>query len=394
MPQFIIQTPWYMGKTPSTSEVKYEKNIADPSYVPLDQWYKRGISNSVASKYRNGACENCGANTHKTKDCCERPRKVGAKYSNRDFAPDEYIGELKSSNWDIKRDTWNGYNPAGFKKYIDDWNKMDARKREFVSKKPKVEDEKVIDDDDKGIVENELKMSVSSTVLRIREDTAKYLRNLDENSAFYNGKTRSMIEPKPEQFMNTKELYWITDQFEPSKDYYDMIDEDRFADEARIRGNQELNPISMPSQSAIMNKNFKATKGQLKSAEVTEIEKKYGSQEKIGIPKELEVKESEEYTEYSTEGKALPKNPAPSEKRKSKYEADGGFIGGHTYVWGSYWHESSGWGYQCCYSHNKYSVCEGEKGKRKQIVTEYKWEQEKKEKDEREKVQKETEEKK
>ena len=41
-------------------------------------------------------------------------------------------------------------------------------------------------------------MSVNSSILRIKEDTAKYLRNLDENSAFYDGKTRTMKEPKPE----------------------------------------------------------------------------------------------------------------------------------------------------------------------------------------------------
>lgn len=31
-------------------------------------------------------------------------------------------------------------------------------------------------------------------IFRIREDTAKYLRNLDPNSAFYDPKTRSMRE--------------------------------------------------------------------------------------------------------------------------------------------------------------------------------------------------------
>jgi len=61
-----------------------------------------------------------------------------------------------------------------------------------------------------------------------------------------------MIEPKPEHLINTKELFWITDKFEPSEDYYNMIDEDKFANEARTRGNNELNPISMPSQSALM----------------------------------------------------------------------------------------------------------------------------------------------
>ena len=38
------------------------------------------------------------------------------------------------------------------------------------------------------------RQTVSVRNLRIREDTAKYLRNLDANSAFYDPKTRSMRE--------------------------------------------------------------------------------------------------------------------------------------------------------------------------------------------------------
>ena len=36
------------------------------------------------------------------------------------------------------------------------------------------------------------KQRITVRNLRIREDTAKYLRNLDPNSAFYDPKTRSM----------------------------------------------------------------------------------------------------------------------------------------------------------------------------------------------------------
>ena len=35
--------------------------------------------------------------------------------------------------------------------------------------------------------------------------------------------------------MNTKELYWITDQFEPSEDYVYLINEEKYANEARLR---------------------------------------------------------------------------------------------------------------------------------------------------------------
>ena len=45
----------------------------------------------MATKFRKGACTNCGAITHKKIDCLEKPRKIGAKWTGRDFAPDEHI---------------------------------------------------------------------------------------------------------------------------------------------------------------------------------------------------------------------------------------------------------------------------------------------------------------
>lgn len=43
------------------------------------------------------------------------------------------------------------------------------------------------------------KQRITVRNLRIREDTAKYLRNLDLNSAYYDPKTRSMRDnPHPE----------------------------------------------------------------------------------------------------------------------------------------------------------------------------------------------------
>jgi len=53
--------------------------------------------------------------THKTKFCFERPRKVGAKYTNEDIKPDDIIVNIEI-DYDGKRDRWNGYNPD---EYVD-----------------------------------------------------------------------------------------------------------------------------------------------------------------------------------------------------------------------------------------------------------------------------------
>jgi pre-mRNA-processing factor SLU7 len=48
--------------------------------------------------------------------------------------------------------------------------------------------------------------------LRIREDTAKYLRNLDPNSAYYDPKTRSMRD-NPLPGRNPEELPYAGDNY-------------------------------------------------------------------------------------------------------------------------------------------------------------------------------------
>lgn len=71
----------------------------------IDEWYNRGVDTSkTITKYRKGACENCGAMTHKRKECMERPRKIGAKFTNANIAADEFSQPELSMDYDGKRD--------------------------------------------------------------------------------------------------------------------------------------------------------------------------------------------------------------------------------------------------------------------------------------------------
>lgn len=49
-------------------------------------------------------------------------------------------------------------------------------------------------------------------------------------------------------------------------------------------------------------------------------------------------------------------------KGKSKYPEDV-FTSNHSAVWGSWWNEELGWGFKCCHSNERNSVCVGEYGK-------------------------------
>lgn len=188
--------------------------------------------------------------SHKTKDCLERPRKVGAKYTNKDIAPDEIIhdptaglnGKEGFGDYDAKRDRWDGYDPSTHKQVVEEHEALEAARRklreEAIDKgtaeaeskevkklakkgKAKSKGKKGQQDDDESdefgssdesdneggededkyaeaadVAGQKLDTKTRVTVrnLRIREDTAKYLMNLDTESAYYDPKTRSMRE--------------------------------------------------------------------------------------------------------------------------------------------------------------------------------------------------------
>lgn len=139
----------------------------------------------------------------------ERPRKVGAKYSGANIALDEFVQKKLSLSFDGKRDRWSGYDPAEHKSVIEEFQKVEETKRHLKAEKLNANEDTDGDDEDKDedkyVDEVDMpgtkvdsKQRITVRNLRIREDTAKYLRNLDPASAYYDPKTRSMREnPDP-----------------------------------------------------------------------------------------------------------------------------------------------------------------------------------------------------
>lgn len=218
----------------------------------LDSWYDRGArAGPAAKKYRKGACENCGAMTHKKEDCLERPRRKGAKFTNKDIQPDEIVQEV-ATGYAAKRDRWNGYDPTEHRRIYDEYEAIEAARKKLreeeidnqtttdlaaVRKVAKAGKEKKAADPDFGSSDEEdadddkyadaadavgqkldTKTRITVRNLRIREDTAKYLINLDPESAYYDPKTRSMRDAPlknvaPEDvchfFLSSRHLFMI-----------------------------------------------------------------------------------------------------------------------------------------------------------------------------------------
>ncbi|KAF7249023.1 Pre-mRNA-splicing factor SLU7 [Varanus komodoensis] len=197
--------------------------------------------------------------------------------------------------------------------------------------------------------------------LRIREDIAKYLRNLDPNSAYYDPKTRAMREnPYANAGKNPDEVSYAGDNFvRYTGATISMAQTQLFAWEAYEKGS-EVHLQADPTKLELLYKSFKVKKEDFKEQQKESILQKYGGQEHLDTPPpELLLAQTEDYVEYSRHGTVI--KGQDKAVARSKYEEDV-MINNHTCIWGSYWKEGK-WGYKCCYSFVKYSYCTGDTGK-------------------------------
>ncbi|KAI5680092.1 hypothetical protein M9H77_01319 [Catharanthus roseus] len=388
IPQYMSSAPWYLNaERPSLKHQRKWKS--DPNYTK--SWYDRGAKIFQADKFRKGACENCGAMTHDTKSCMERPRKIGAKWTNKNIAPDEKI-ETFELDYDGKRDRWNGYDAATYAQVIERYERRDEARRKYLKEQQlkqldeknnnqnkeggdsddeKLEDALKVDeakvDESKQMdfakVEKRVRTTGGGSTgtvrnLRIREDTAKYLLNLDVNSAYYDPKTRSMREdPLPD--MDPNEKFYIGDnQNRLSGQALEFKQLNIHSWEAFDKGH-DIHMQAAPSQAELLYKNYKINKEKLKSQTKDSIMDKYGNAaaEEV-LPRELLLGQSEKEVEYDRAGRVIKGQEAALPR--SKYEEDV-FVNNHTSVWGSWWKDHQ-WGYKCCRQTYRNSFCTGAAG--------------------------------
>jgi pre-mRNA-processing factor SLU7 len=230
-------------------------------------------------------------------------------------------------------------------------------------------------------------MKVTARNLRIREDTAKYLRNLDPNSAYYDPKSRSMRDnPNPE--LPPEESQFVGDNFARiSGDAVELASTQLFAWDAAEKGVSEIHPQANPSQVELLKKKFKTKAAEIQLQKKKKVLDKYGGIEYLdgrdGLANALEEKQnptvqintaqerkirfgvSTVAEEYTRDGRII-KGPAKVKRtaQKSKYEEDI-FINGHTAVWGSYFHIGAfTWGYADDHSLIRSSYCTGAEGRK------------------------------
>lgn len=341
IPQYISSVPFFYNTNQPT--LRHQRSLKPgQKHVPLDLNIKRGIKIQSATKYRPGACENCGAMTHKKKDCLERPRKIGARYTNKDIAPDELCLPEIDHSFDSKRDRWAGYEPEMYKQTIEEYNKVEETKRKLKEEKLRQEadaankaeigpststetgdvavsdiydDEDSDDDEDDKYADKvdmpgtkvDSKQRITVRNLRLREDTAKYLYNLDPNSAYYDPKTRSMREnPLPDASKPSIVTPFTGENFiRYTGDVSKVNKAQVFAWQAAEKG-IDVHLQALPTKAEIIQKEFEVKKNEYNDRISKYITHKYGEPEKQAKPSsDLQLEQTELYVEYSRTGRVV-----------------------------------------------------------------------------------------
>lgn len=389
IPQYIAKAPWYLSRGPAPS-LKHQRFQAE-QHQNLQRWYTRGvIQTDTPLKFRKGACTNCGAMTHDKKECTERPRLKGAKWTGLNICPDELIVKDSTElqlDFDGKRDPYGGYDPVTYHLVIRDFELLDQeRKRRKVlelqekSITPKAfsvsnpgsgqndnnndadETERVEgnpDDDDDvkvkefdqtnapvGMKDNHTRTTTMN--LRIREDTAKYLFNLDVNSAFYDPKTRSMRDNPMRHLKESEQgIYRGDNAMRYTEENKCVTKMEIFSWEA-YKHNVNVHAQAQPTQLELMHKEFHRKQQHLADLKKKNLLTIYGGAEHLDVPQSLLLSQSEVYHEFNpTDGRIKTKKTQIM--IKSKYTEDA-FFGEHTAVWGSWYNkQDDSWGYACCH---------------------------------------------
>lgn len=370
IPSFISKKPFYLSSADTESDYLEHQRLQT---VPTDQsiWYHRGARLPASTKFRKGACENCGAMTHKTKECLNRPRARGARWTGKDIQADEVIQDVQLG-WDAKRDRWNGYDATEYRAVIEEYEELENLKKKVKNSENDNEQRLTTEDDEEAQMREEeeakyaeesdmgRKQSTATRNLRIREDTAKYLLNLDLDSAKYDPKTRSMVDMGAQADLAAALV--AEDNFmRASGDAAEFERAQRYAWESQERGDKNRTHLQAnPTSGEYFRRKEKEEKEKERKAQRKILLDKYGGEHHLQ-PSPLRdsiVLENEVFVEYDESGAI---KGAPKAEAKSKYAEDV-FINNHTSVWGSWWANFQ-WGYACCHSTVKNSYCTGEEGK-------------------------------
>ena len=194
MPHHLSQAPFYYQATGPT--LAHQRTTAeDPTRI--DEAAPEIVTN-LATKYRPGSCQNCGATTHKTLQCHLPKKRVGAVHSNVVSSKDVVIvGGAKEQRVAVVSDHHRTFKELELRSSTADGP---LKKKDHRREKDDVRNNKEKKDPKNGF---QAKSGEQSASLNDISELPKYLENIEPGSGlFYDPLTRSM-RGDPHSLSNT-----------------------------------------------------------------------------------------------------------------------------------------------------------------------------------------------
>lgn len=306
-------------------------------------------------KYREGACENCGAMTHTKKFCVERPRKVGVKYRAINFGKNEKMKKTRKG-FEAKRDNWEYYDPQNHTELVKEYELEQQIKKDLNLDKGEDEYKLEPDDNTHYLDKDDDTRETNYHSLRQREDVASYLKKKDQDGVFEqrdNKYTGDAIK-----FLEQEKAVW---------------------EQIEVKNQEVLNSVATPTAVELMLRKKQERKQRKEQRRNEELVNRYGEDSTS-----LGKRSSDKFDRKNVKGKLRAEDKdlivikeEDEIKEQMKEETEKLVVretnrGGHKHVWGSWWNKELGWGYKCCYGTNRYERCLGENARGLAVLREYK----------------------
>lgn len=228
IPKYIKSQPWYYQSLNSNDYLIHHRQSQDKKKLfdiennreakvgggINDKFVKKQVINvENYNKYKTQTtehkfCENCGQMGHLKKDCLERPRKIRNKNvpvrNGNEQEEDKTVLTIRDDedlDWDAKKDRWYGYTGEDYDSIVHKWQ---ASNNEITSKSVTSneydQDEEIelfklgLMKDAKGLLRqrefSEQERNLGRTTVRLREDKAAYLNDINSFRMKYDPKSR------------------------------------------------------------------------------------------------------------------------------------------------------------------------------------------------------------
>ena len=213
IPRYIKNKPWYYESDKKEDDYlsHHRQSHGDDNLLDIennseakhgtgihDTFKRNNMNHNNATKGKKPTCTNCGGFDHTKKDCMERPRKTPKQSVQDDkITNNGKVMDDKDMDWDARKDRWFGYTGKEYDETVAKWeqnkNKKGSNNNNFQHKeydtdeevelmKLKLGNHKTNNDEQNG--------EKGITAIRIREDKAAYLNDINSTNINYDPKSR------------------------------------------------------------------------------------------------------------------------------------------------------------------------------------------------------------